>query len=55
MQAVKDYQTRIGLDPADGYGGLKVLTRLRAGKLTLSHRHSGAMLKASNYDVLLHI
>lgn len=31
MQAVKDYQTRMGLSPADGYGGLKVLARLRQG------------------------
>jgi peptidoglycan lytic transglycosylase B len=31
MQAVKDYQTRMGLLPADGYGGLKVLARLRQG------------------------
>jgi peptidoglycan hydrolase-like protein with peptidoglycan-binding domain len=29
MQAVKDYQTQMGLLPADGYGGLKVLTSLR--------------------------
>jgi membrane-bound lytic murein transglycosylase B len=31
MQAVKDYQTRMGIEPADGYGGLKVLARLRQG------------------------
>ena len=31
MQAVKDYQTKMGLSPADGYGGLKVLARLRQG------------------------
>jgi membrane-bound lytic murein transglycosylase B len=31
MVAVKDYQTRMGLLPADGYGGLKVLARLRQG------------------------
>jgi len=31
MQAVKDYQTKFGLSPADGYGGLKVLARLRQG------------------------
>jgi membrane-bound lytic murein transglycosylase B len=31
MAAVKDYQTRMGLSPADGYGGLKVLARLRQG------------------------
>jgi lytic murein transglycosylase len=29
MQAVKDYQTKMGLVPADGYGGLKVLASLR--------------------------
>jgi membrane-bound lytic murein transglycosylase B len=31
MAAIKDYQTRMGLQPADGYGGLKVLARLRQG------------------------
>src|ERR1700732_2399778 len=31
MQAIRDYQTRTGLLPADGYGGLKVLARLRQG------------------------
>jgi membrane-bound lytic murein transglycosylase B len=31
MQAVRDYQTKMGLLPADGYGGLKVLARLRQG------------------------
>ncbi|MGM4927952.1 lytic murein transglycosylase [Tardiphaga sp. 619_E2_N8_5] len=31
MKAVKDYQTKTGLLPADGYGGLKVLARLRQG------------------------
>ena len=31
MQAIKDYQTKVGLLPADGYGGLKVLARLRQG------------------------
>jgi membrane-bound lytic murein transglycosylase B len=31
MVAVKEYQTRMGLVPADGYGGLKVLARLRQG------------------------
>jgi lytic murein transglycosylase len=31
MQAIKDYQTRMGLEPADGYGGLRVLARLRQG------------------------
>jgi membrane-bound lytic murein transglycosylase B len=31
MQAIKDYQAKMGLEPADGYGGLKVLARLRQG------------------------
>ena len=31
MQAVRDYQTKMGLEPADGYGGLQVLARLRQG------------------------
>src|ERR1700682_4816081 len=31
MKAVKDYQSKMGLLPADGYGGLKVLARLRQG------------------------
>jgi membrane-bound lytic murein transglycosylase B len=31
MRAVRDYQTKVGLLPADGYGGLKVLARLRQG------------------------
>jgi hypothetical protein len=31
MQAIKDYQLKMGLSPADGYGGLKVLARLRQG------------------------
>ncbi|MCP9626679.1 lytic murein transglycosylase [Rhodopseudomonas palustris] len=31
MKAVRDFQTRAGLTPADGYGGLKVLARLRQG------------------------
>jgi len=31
MKAVRDYQVRMGLEPADGYGGLKVLARLRQG------------------------
>ncbi len=29
MKAVRDYQIKMGLLPADGYGGLKVLARLR--------------------------
>jgi lytic murein transglycosylase len=29
MKAVKDFQIKAGLSPADGYGGLKVLARLR--------------------------
>jgi membrane-bound lytic murein transglycosylase B len=31
MKAIRDYQAKIGLSPADGYGGLKVLARLRQG------------------------
>jgi len=31
MKAVRDYQLKMGLSPADGYGGLKVLDRLRQG------------------------
>jgi lytic murein transglycosylase len=31
MKAIRDYQTKSGLLPADGYGGLKVLARLRQG------------------------
>jgi membrane-bound lytic murein transglycosylase B len=31
MKAVRDYQTRMGIEPADGYGGLKLLARLRQG------------------------
>jgi lytic murein transglycosylase len=30
MQAIRDFQTKVGL-PADGYGGLEVLARLRQG------------------------
>ncbi len=31
MKAIRGYQVRMGLEPADGYGGLKVLARLRQG------------------------
>jgi lytic murein transglycosylase len=31
MKAIRDYQAKTGLEPADGYGGLKVLARLRQG------------------------
>jgi peptidoglycan hydrolase-like protein with peptidoglycan-binding domain len=31
MRAVREFQQRAGLDPADGYPGLKVLARLRQG------------------------
>ncbi|HWZ37311.1 MAG TPA: lytic murein transglycosylase [Bradyrhizobium sp.] len=31
MKAIKDFQVKAGLQPADGYGGLKVLARLRQG------------------------
>ncbi len=29
MVAVRDFQRKVGIDPADGYAGLKVLARLR--------------------------
>jgi hypothetical protein len=29
MQAVRDFQLKAGISPADGYGGLEVLARLR--------------------------
>ena len=32
MAAVRDFQRKVGLEPADGYAGLKVLARLRAGQ-----------------------
>jgi membrane-bound lytic murein transglycosylase B len=32
MQAVRDFQLKAGISPADGYGGLEVLTRLRQGR-----------------------
>jgi membrane-bound lytic murein transglycosylase B len=31
MAAIRDYQLKMGLQPADGYGGLNVLARLRQG------------------------
>jgi membrane-bound lytic murein transglycosylase B len=31
MQAIRDFQAKAGLLPVDGYGGLKVLARLRQG------------------------
>ncbi len=31
MKAIRDFQLKAGLAPADGYGGLKVLARLRQG------------------------
>jgi len=31
MKAIKDFQIKAGIEPADGYGGLKVLARLRQG------------------------
>jgi len=33
MKAVKDYQARMGLLPADGYGGLKVACAVAARRL----------------------
>jgi lytic murein transglycosylase len=32
MKAIKAFQEKVGMDPADGYAGLKVLARVRAGK-----------------------
>ncbi|ABD88359.1 lytic murein transglycosylase [Rhodopseudomonas palustris] len=32
MKAIRDYQSKIGLSPADGYGGLQVLAALRQGR-----------------------
>jgi membrane-bound lytic murein transglycosylase B len=31
MQAIRDFQLKAGIQPADGYGGLEVLARLRQG------------------------
>ena len=31
MLAVRDYQRKVGMDPADGYAGIKLLARLRQG------------------------
>ncbi len=31
VKAIRDYQTKVGITPADGYGGLEVLARLRQG------------------------
>ena len=31
MRAVRGYQNKVGIEPADGYAGLKVLNRLRGG------------------------
>jgi len=31
MKAVRDFQLKVGITPADGYGGLQVLARLRQG------------------------
>ncbi|HTA99267.1 MAG TPA: lytic murein transglycosylase [Bradyrhizobium sp.] len=31
MAAIRDFQIKTGMEPADGYGGLKVLARLRQG------------------------
>ena len=43
MQAIQDYQNKMGIPPADGYGGLEVLARLRQGNLLeLVIRRSGA-------------
>jgi hypothetical protein len=31
MLAVRNFQRKAGIEPADGYAGLKVLARLRQG------------------------
>jgi membrane-bound lytic murein transglycosylase B len=31
QRAVRDFQKKMGMSPADGYAGLKVLARLRQG------------------------
>jgi hypothetical protein len=31
MQAVQNYQRKVGMEPADGYAGIKLLARLRQG------------------------
>jgi membrane-bound lytic murein transglycosylase B len=31
MVAVRNFQRKVGIEPADGYAGLKVLARLRQG------------------------
>lgn len=31
MKAVRDYQRKVGMEPADGYAGVKLLARLRQG------------------------
>jgi peptidoglycan hydrolase-like protein with peptidoglycan-binding domain len=31
MRAVRDFQRKAGMQPADGYAGLKLLARLRQG------------------------
>jgi peptidoglycan hydrolase-like protein with peptidoglycan-binding domain len=31
MAAVRDFQKRVGMAPADGYAGVKLLARLRQG------------------------
>jgi peptidoglycan hydrolase-like protein with peptidoglycan-binding domain len=31
MRAVRAFQKKVGMDPADGYPGIKLLARLRQG------------------------
>ena len=33
MLAVRDFQRKVGMEPADGYAGVKLLARLRQGAL----------------------
>ena len=47
MKAVRDYQRKVGLEPADGYAGLKVLARLRQGS------SAGSDLRRHDLEVLV--
>jgi peptidoglycan hydrolase-like protein with peptidoglycan-binding domain len=31
MRAVRNFQRKVGMEPADGYAGVKLLARLRQG------------------------
>ncbi len=54
MKAIQDFQVKAGLVPADGYGGLKVLARLRQGSLIsyLSRSFAGRVeIRGSEFRV----